>query len=69
MRVERALNRLSEDAFDPSLSTHKLKGQFEGVWASSIDYDYRILFEFVTNEESDEEEILLLTLGTHDEVY
>jgi mRNA-degrading endonuclease YafQ of YafQ-DinJ toxin-antitoxin module len=34
-----------------------------------VDYDNRILFEFVQNPESDEEEILLLTLGTHDEVY
>jgi len=34
-----------------------------------VDYQYRILFEFVRNPESGEEEILLLTIGTHDEVY
>ena len=32
-------------------------------------YDNRILFEFVQNPESGEEEILLLTMGTHEEVY
>lgn len=34
-----------------------------------VDYDNRILFEFVQNPESGEEEILLLTMGTHDDVY
>ncbi len=34
-----------------------------------VDYDNRILFEFVQNSESGEEEIHLLTMGTHNEVY
>lgn len=34
-----------------------------------MDYDNRILFKFVTNPESGEEEILLVTLGSHDDVY
>lgn len=34
-----------------------------------IDYDYRILFEFVENPEDQEDAILLLNLGSHDEVY
>lgn len=33
--------------FDPSLKTHKLKGQFEGKWAFSISYSHRIIFSFV----------------------
>ncbi len=32
-------------------------------------YSNRILFKFVINEETQEEEILLLTLGSHDKVY
>jgi len=68
-RVERTLQQLSEDSFHPSLHTHKLKGQLAGAWACTVDYQYRILFEFVRNPESGEEEILLLTIGTHDEVY
>ncbi|HEX6987445.1 MAG TPA: type II toxin-antitoxin system mRNA interferase toxin, RelE/StbE family [Planctomycetaceae bacterium] len=62
-----ALERLAEDAFHPSLRTHKLKGRFAGVWACTAGYDLRILFEFV--EEGGTEAILLLTVGTHDEVY
>jgi len=58
---------LTEDAFDPRLRTHKLKGRLEGSWACSAGYDLRILFSFVEHEGS--EAILLETLGTHDEVY
>lgn len=68
-RIEETLRRLSEDPFHPSLRTHKLTGQLSGTWACSVGYDIRILFEFVHNSESGEEEILLLTVGTHDEVY
>lgn len=65
--VRRALELLSQDAFDPRLRTHKLKGKLEGSWACSAGYDLRILFSFVQHEGS--EAILLETLGTHDEVY
>jgi addiction module RelE/StbE family toxin len=68
-RVERVLQLLAEDSFNRELKTHKLKGGFSGVWACALDYDYRILFQFVQNAESGEEEILLLAVGTHDEVY
>ncbi len=65
-RIEETLRQLAEDPFHPSLRTHKLTGQLSGTWVS---YDIRILFEFVQNPESGEKEILLLTVGTHDEVY
>jgi addiction module RelE/StbE family toxin len=67
-QIEKALQLLAEDPFDSSLHTHKLKSDLDGVWSCSIDYDNRILFEFVENPDS-EEEILLLTLGSHDDVY
>ncbi len=68
-RVERTLQQLAEDPFHPALHSHKLKGELAGAWACTVDYDNRILFEFVQNPESGEEEILLLTMGTHEEVY
>ena len=68
-RVEPTLQQLSEDPFHDSLRTHKLQGQLASAWACTVDYDNRILFEFSQNPESGEEEILLLTMGTHDEVY
>jgi mRNA-degrading endonuclease YafQ of YafQ-DinJ toxin-antitoxin module len=65
--IENVLTSLAGDAFDPRLKTHKLKGQLDGVWACSAGFDLRILFEFVSHDGA--EAILLLTTGTHDEVY
>lgn len=62
-----ALVVLAEDAFHPSLRTHKLKGDLSENWACSVGYDLRILFKFVEHEGT--EAILLQTIGTHDEVY
>ncbi len=68
-RVEQTLRQLVEDPFHPSLRSHKLKGNLAGVWACSVTYDLRIIFEFSQNPQSGEEEIFLLAIGTHDEVY
>ena len=68
-QIELTLQQLAEDPFHLSLRTHKLKGDLSGRWSCSINYNSLILFRFVTNPDSDEEEILLLTLGSHDEVY
>jgi len=56
------------DPFHPTLKTHKLSGEFQGIWSASIDYKYRILFEFTIMNNS-ENAILLLNLGNHDDVY
>lgn len=65
--LRETLKLLAEDAFDPRLRTHKLKGQLADCWASSAGRDLRIVFEFV--HEGGQEAILLLSVGTHDEVY
>jgi mRNA interferase YafQ len=61
------LEKLANDAFDPSLKTHKLKGELAGSWSCSAGYDLRVVFEFIQHEGS--EAILLHSVGTHDEVY
>lgn len=58
---------LEQDAFHPSLRSHKLKGRLEGTWACSAGFDLRVLFRFVDDEGT--EAILLLTVGSHEEVY
>jgi addiction module RelE/StbE family toxin len=65
--IEAALELLSADAAHPSLRTHKLLGSLTGCWACSAGYDLRIVFEYTQHES--QESILLLALGTHDEVY
>jgi addiction module RelE/StbE family toxin len=67
--IEAALRLLQEDPFAPPLATHKLKGKLAGSWACSAGYDLRILFEFVKQPTGQEDAILLLEIGTHDEVY
>ncbi len=36
--------------FALQLRTHKLKGRLNGLWAFSIDYKYRVIFEFIEND-------------------
>jgi len=65
--LQATLEALAENAFQPELKTHKLKGELTGSWACSAGHDLRIIFEFVGNEGA--EAILLQTVGSHDEVY
>jgi len=68
--IEATLNQLAADPFHPTLKTHKLSGELAGIWACSIDYNYRILFEFIISpNEAEEDAILLLNMGSHDDVY
>lgn len=47
------------DCFDKKLKTHKLKGNLENYWAFSVNYSYRILFEFDKNNAN------FIDIGTH----
>ncbi|HCC83644.1 TPA: hypothetical protein DEP96_02225 [Candidatus Uhrbacteria bacterium] len=51
------------DHWEPSLKTHKLHGKREEQWAFSINYEYRVVFR------QQDEEILLVDIGLHDDVY
>lgn len=67
--IEETLRLLAKDPFAPQLETHKLKGKLSGSWACSAGYDLRIIFDFVKNEGQKEDNIFLMEIGTHDEVY
>jgi addiction module RelE/StbE family toxin len=68
-KIAQRLQLLVNDPFEPSLKTHKLKGKLSGAWACTVDYDCRIIFNFKKSSDSDVEEILLIDIGSHDEVY
>ena len=53
-----------ENPHNQILKTHKLLGNLKGCWSSSINYEYRIVFEKI-----DANNILLIDIGSHDEVY
>lgn len=67
--IEETLELLVENPYAPILATHKLKGKLSGLWACSAGYDMRIIFDFVKSENQTEEDILLLGIGTDDDVY
>ena len=56
---------LAKDPFQPALELHPLSGKLEGIWAASLTYKYRVTLTLMITEK----EIILLDIGTHDEVY
>ena len=67
--VKEKLKLLAENPFSPDLRTHKLKGKLSGTWACSAGYDLRIIFDFIKNDFGKEDDIFLIEIGTHEEVY
>ena len=68
-QIDRTLLQMTQDILASSLMSHRLKGEYEGLRACSCDYDCRIIFSIQKNEQTNEEEIVLLNIGSHDEVY
>lgn len=50
-----------KDPFDPKLKTHHLTGKLKDFLAFSIDFKYRIIFEFTDNDI-----VWFHSVGTHD---
>ena len=67
--IGKALLKLEEDAFAPELRTHKLSGNLYGYLACSCGYDCRIIFSIEQDSKTKIELILLVDIGTHEEVY
>jgi mRNA interferase YafQ len=68
-RITEVLILLAEDPLTPSLKSHKLTGNLEGLWSCSVAYDCRIIFDFSEEDDVVEIFILLVNSGTHDKVY
>ena len=68
-RIEDTLVQMQEDVFATSLGTHKLSGTLEGLRACGCGYDCRIVFSIEQDPSTNGEVIVLLDVGTHDEVY
>lgn len=59
------LRLLEDDPYHPSLKLRPLHGTHEGEWAVSITYSYRLTLTLAVIEH----QILLLDIGSHDDVY
>ena len=49
--AEEKENIFRNNPFDPRLNTHKLVGRLREFWGFSINYKYRIIFEFIKKDE------------------
>ncbi len=61
---QEVLSEFVKNPFQPSLRTHCLSGKLKDCWACSITYEYRVVFKFISKNK-----VLLIDIGTHDEVY
>ena len=66
-KLEVVLDKLVSNPFDPSLKTHKIKGKLSEFYSASVTDDIRIIFQFA--EDKNDLSILLLSIGSHNEVY
>ena len=64
-RFARVLDDLQKDPFQPHLELHALSGKLAGCYAVSLTYSYRITLTLMVTEQ----EIILLDIGSHDDVY
>jgi addiction module RelE/StbE family toxin len=64
-KYKKTILLLEVNPFHPSLRLHKLTGNLETLYSVSLDMQYRITMEFYIQDER----IVLVNIGTHDEVY
>jgi len=56
---------LRDDPYHPQLRLHRLQGSLSHLYAVRLTYAYRISLEF----EIKEDQIILINIGSHKEVY
>ncbi|MDQ7004988.1 MAG: plasmid stabilization protein [Ghiorsea sp.] len=61
----KTLQLLELNPHHPSLRLHKLQGKLDMLHAISINLSYRMTIEMLIEDE----EVILINIGTHDEVY
>ena len=59
------LKKLQIDPFEQSLKTHKLKGNLAPYYACSLNYEFRVVLTIKIIED----ELYLINIGSHDDVY
>jgi mRNA-degrading endonuclease YafQ of YafQ-DinJ toxin-antitoxin module len=64
-QYRKTLELLELNPYHPSLKLHSLQGNLSGLSSVSINISYRIVLELII----DGNEILLINIGKHDQVY
>ena len=68
-KIDTSIRLLEADIYSPKLHTHKLSGELSGCLACSCGYDCRIIFKAIFDNDTKENTVLLISIGTHEEVY
>lgn len=63
-RFETRLKTFIKDPQNSSLRNHQLKGLKKGLYSFSITGDYRVIYKY-----SSKDEVTLVDIGTHNQVY
>ena len=64
-KYKKTIFLLENNPQHPSLRLHKLQGELKEFYSVSLDLEYRIIIDFIIIDE----QIFLVNIGTHDEVY
>jgi addiction module RelE/StbE family toxin len=64
-RYQKTLELLENNPYHPSLRLHKLQGKLFEYYSVSITMEYRIIIDFIIEDG----QIILVDIGSHDEVY
>lgn len=62
-KISEKINLFQDNPNHPTLKRHKLKGKMIEDWSFSIENDIRIVLTYI------EDGVLLVDIGSHDEVY
>jgi mRNA-degrading endonuclease YafQ of YafQ-DinJ toxin-antitoxin module len=64
-QYQKTLELLELDPYHPSLRLHALTGKLKGLSAIAVTLSYRIVIEMIVTEKN----IILINVGSHEEVY
>jgi len=65
LQYEKTIELLEMNPYHPSLRMHKLTGKLNDLYSVSINITYRLSIEFIIQEDK----IIPVDIGTHEEVY
>lgn len=63
-QFQQKISLFLQDPFHSQLRTHKLSGSLKDFYSFSIDYDIRVIFYYVSDNQ-----VVFENIGSHDEVY
>lgn len=64
VRFQERIDLLQLDSGNETLRVHELTGKMKGYYAFSVTGDIRVIFQKVSDEE-----IILIDIGTHNQLY